>query len=59
MLSIVEGIETVSEYEVVKRIGCELAQGFYFSRPKDAQTITAFLEADLKEPLWARTNRKK
>ncbi len=48
MLSIVEGIETVSEYEVVKRIGCELAQGFYFSRPKDAQTITAFLEADPK-----------
>ena len=31
---ITEGVETESEYSMVRKLGAELIQGFYFSRPK-------------------------
>ena len=30
---VVEGVETEGQYEYVKGIGCDMIQGFYFSRP--------------------------
>ncbi len=30
---VVEGVETEGQYEYVKGIGCEMIQGYYFSRP--------------------------
>ena len=34
--TVVEGVETLSELEQVESLGCNLAQGFYFSRPLPA-----------------------
>ncbi len=45
MKTIVEGIETDAELKVVQRIGCGLGQGYLFSKPKDAETITGMMSA--------------
>jgi diguanylate cyclase (GGDEF)-like protein len=41
---IAEGVETVQQAERLRSLGCELAQGYYFSRPVEAQRITGLLE---------------
>lgn len=33
MSTIAEGVETLDEVNILKRIGCEMVQGFYFARP--------------------------
>ena len=30
---VAEGVETEEQYLLLKRLGCDLVQGFYFSRP--------------------------
>jgi EAL domain-containing protein (putative c-di-GMP-specific phosphodiesterase class I) len=40
---IAEGVETESQVNELKRLGCELAQGFYFSEPLPAERITRLL----------------
>ena len=37
---IAEGVETQEQLEFVKAVGCNQAQGFYFSRPVPAAVIT-------------------
>ncbi|WP_022760272.1 bifunctional diguanylate cyclase/phosphodiesterase [Butyrivibrio sp. AD3002] len=34
---VVEGVETEEQYEYLKSIGCEMIQGYYFSRPVPAE----------------------
>ena len=41
--SIAEGIETHEQLEVVRALGCELGQGYLFSRPVPADEISAML----------------
>ncbi len=36
---LIEGVETEENFEFVKEIGCELAQGYYFSKPQSLETI--------------------
>lgn len=36
---IVEGIETNSHYEHIKELGCDMAQGYFFSKPKTINEI--------------------
>jgi EAL domain-containing protein (putative c-di-GMP-specific phosphodiesterase class I) len=36
MLTVAEGIEELAQLTALRRMGCELAQGFYFSRPVPA-----------------------
>ncbi|UDY37249.1 bifunctional diguanylate cyclase/phosphodiesterase [Dermatobacter hominis] len=43
---VAEGVETVRHLETVQELGCDLAQGFLFSRPVPAEEITALLHAD-------------
>jgi EAL domain-containing protein (putative c-di-GMP-specific phosphodiesterase class I) len=42
---VAEGVETVEQLEWLRAIGCEYAQGFYFSRPVDASTATELIAA--------------
>jgi len=41
---IAEGVETVAQVEQLRRQGCALAQGYYFSRPLPPAEITPWLQ---------------
>jgi EAL domain-containing protein (putative c-di-GMP-specific phosphodiesterase class I) len=40
---VAEGVETKEQARLLGELGCELAQGYFFARPADAETITLFL----------------
>jgi diguanylate cyclase (GGDEF)-like protein/PAS domain S-box-containing protein len=42
--AVAEGVETEEQAQLLAGLGCELAQGFHFARPADADTIGALLE---------------
>jgi EAL domain-containing protein (putative c-di-GMP-specific phosphodiesterase class I) len=41
---VAEGIETAEQVDYLRSIGCEYAQGYYYSRPIPAQTIVEYVE---------------
>jgi diguanylate cyclase (GGDEF)-like protein len=43
LLTVAEGVETTHQQEHVAELGCDLAQGYLFSRPVDAETVLALL----------------
>jgi EAL domain-containing protein (putative c-di-GMP-specific phosphodiesterase class I) len=48
-----EGIETAEQLKVVRDLGCDVGQGFYFSRPLPASEFSALLDAAFHSP-WSR-----
>lgn len=42
--TVVEGVEEFSQYEYLKNEGCDIIQGYYFSKPVDAATFEKLLE---------------
>jgi diguanylate cyclase (GGDEF)-like protein/PAS domain S-box-containing protein len=44
---VAEGVETIEQFELLKKFNCAYGQGFYFSRPLSAEGITALLTGDL------------
>jgi diguanylate cyclase (GGDEF)-like protein len=49
LLTVAEGIETTEQRDHVAELGCDLGQGYLFSRPVDAETATAFLTGQAVE----------
>jgi len=45
---IAEGVETSEQLEMLKNLGCEIAQGYLFSKPFDADQISELLESDFE-----------
>ncbi|MCW2535137.1 MAG: hypothetical protein JWQ26_836 [Modestobacter sp.] len=43
LLTVAEGVETEQQHEHVAELGCDLAQGYLFSRPVDAETVLALV----------------
>ena len=43
LLILAEGVETLQQCEYLNKIGCDLAQGYYYSKPCPAEQITALL----------------
>ena len=44
-LSVVaEGVETVEQQQALRALGCELAQGFYYSRPLSADGLVSYFD---------------
>ena len=41
---VAEGVETQEQYLALKELGCELVQGYYFSRPVPPDQFDRFLE---------------
>src|SRR5207248_11223986 len=39
LVAVAEGVETSTQAEILGRIGCDLAQGYYLSRPMDADAV--------------------
>jgi PAS domain S-box-containing protein len=44
---VAEGVETAEQAKQLSELGCELAQGYYFARPADPETITELLRRKL------------
>jgi diguanylate cyclase len=44
--TVVEGVETVAQLEELKRLGCDMAQGFYFARPVSPVSFDKLLAAN-------------
>jgi EAL domain-containing protein (putative c-di-GMP-specific phosphodiesterase class I) len=47
---IAEGVETASQYNQLKALGCEYGQGFYVSRPLESSQTKLLLGRPLPEP---------
>ncbi len=47
--TIAEGVETVDQVNVLRRLGCHLVQGFYFSRPVPASEYETFIEEKIRQ----------
>jgi EAL domain-containing protein (putative c-di-GMP-specific phosphodiesterase class I) len=51
---VAEGVETESVLDELTRLGCDLAQGYYLSRPVPGVQLTRWLSGDLRpaEEAW-------
>lgn len=45
LLVVAEGVETEAELQFLRQRGCDMAQGYYFSRPLDLDATVPFLSA--------------
>ena len=46
---VAEGVETKYQYEFVKRIGCDMIQGYYFSKPLEEEEYSRLMEESAKK----------
>jgi len=46
LVVVAEGVETAAQLDTVRHIGCDLAQGFYLSRPQTAADLGAMLGSE-------------
>jgi diguanylate cyclase (GGDEF)-like protein len=44
--TVAEGVETSNQLETLRRLGCQVAQGHYFSRARPPELLTSYLLAD-------------
>ena len=44
---VAEGVETIQQVALLKKLECKYGQGFYFSRPLSAEGIATLLAGDL------------
>lgn len=44
---VAEGVETAAQLSELRRLGCDVAQGFYFSHPRPAETMEELLAPDV------------
>jgi diguanylate cyclase (GGDEF)-like protein/PAS domain S-box-containing protein len=44
---VAEGVETLEQFELLKKFNCAFGQGYYFSRPLSAEGIKALMNGDL------------
>jgi diguanylate cyclase (GGDEF)-like protein/PAS domain S-box-containing protein len=49
-MTVVEGVETQAQFEELKSLGCDAAQGYYFARPVSAAAFGKMLAASLSSP---------
>jgi diguanylate cyclase (GGDEF)-like protein/PAS domain S-box-containing protein len=46
LTTIAEGVEEIGQLQALRRLGCDLAQGYLFTTPQPPSHITALLEGD-------------
>jgi EAL domain-containing protein (putative c-di-GMP-specific phosphodiesterase class I) len=45
MITIAEGVENTDQFELLKQMRCDQAQGYLISKPVDADAISSMLRA--------------
>jgi EAL domain-containing protein (putative c-di-GMP-specific phosphodiesterase class I) len=53
---VAEGVETIEQVALLKKLHCKYGQGYYFSRPLSAEGTTALLAG---EPAWQMCEQRK
>ena len=56
MKAVAEGIETASQIAVLRSIGCEYAQGYYYSKPVTPEAVEARLHASYDTAVMAKNS---
>lgn len=46
--TVAEGVETKGEFELLKSMGCNMIQGYYFAKPMAACDFAAYMQAHLR-----------
>ena len=46
---VAEGVETEDQEDLLKRMGCHIAQGYYFSKPVSAEAFETFIKEKLEQ----------
>ena len=46
---VAEGVETKEQYELLKNAGCDIIQGYYFSKPLPASDFEALIQKEISE----------
>ncbi|WP_238569010.1 bifunctional diguanylate cyclase/phosphodiesterase [Xenococcus sp. PCC 7305] len=51
---IAEGVETIEQYHMLRKLGCEIAQGYLFSKPVSADEMSKFLNSNIEndKSIW-------
>jgi EAL domain-containing protein (putative c-di-GMP-specific phosphodiesterase class I) len=49
---IAEGVEDERQLELLRRVGCRIVQGFYYSRPLSVDQYEEFLNTHEHEDMW-------
>ena len=49
--SVAEGVETEEHYKFLKESGCDVIQGYYFSKPLPENEFTALMEREYQNGL--------
>ena len=52
---VAEGVETQAQFDLLKNLGCERAQGYLFSKPVDHNTILKLLATNRAESVALRS----
>ncbi len=52
---VAEGVETQAQFDLLRKLGCERAQGYLFSKPVDSDTILKLLATNRSEVLALRS----
>ena len=48
-LVVAEGVENEIQYKLLKQIGCDCVQGYFFSKPLPEEDFEAFVERKIKD----------
>ena len=48
-LVVAEGVENEIQYQLLKQVGCDCVQGYFFSKPLPAAEFEAFIESRIKD----------
>jgi diguanylate cyclase len=41
--TVADGVETKEQVDALRKLGCEVGQGFYFARPRPSEAIAELL----------------
>jgi len=55
MSTVVEGVETEAQADLVRQFGCDKGQGYLFSRPLEAHALTTWLQPTATAACTGRT----